>query len=134
MKNAVIASENALKRGKNKGLLAWSHAPAFSKLRLGRHSKAAVWYDASGTPQAFIFDTWALLDVLSKIDEPLVDRLSDEEYHSPRTNPAGWLIDEIESRIPLSPRRIRSLKSAIQEARRKGWIPFSKIRPAFRPA
>ena len=83
--------------------------------------------DRNGTPQLFIFDTFALIDVLSEIDEKLVDRLPIPDYHSKSVNPAGWLIDELESRLPLDPKYIKSLKDAIDEANKKGWVPFSKI-------
>lgn len=98
-----------------------------SVFKLNRNSKAAVIIDKNGTPQVFIFDTFALLDILSKIDEALVDRLSTEEYHNKSVNPAGWLIDRIESKLPLNPKFILSLKKSIAEAKKKGWIPFEKI-------
>lgn len=98
-----------------------------SVFKLGKGSKAAVVIDKNGAPQVFIFDTFALLDMLSKIDESLVDRLSTQEYHNKSVNPAGWLIDKIESKLPLNPNFILSLKKAIAEAKKKGWIPFEKI-------
>ena len=76
----------------------------------------------------FIFDSFALLDVLSKIDEELVDRLSAEEYHDKSVNPAGWLIDEIESKLPLNPKFVLSLKKSIAEAKKNGFIPFEKVK------
>lgn len=95
--------------------------------RLGRTSKAAVLVTKQGTPQWFLFDVFAFLDVLSKVDEALVDRLSTEEYHDPSRNPSGSLIDEIEARLPAKTELVISLKKAIAEANRKGWIPFEKI-------
>lgn len=108
-------------------LVPWSKVVSLSSFKLGKDSRAGVVLDQSGTPQLFIFDTNALLDVLSEIDEKLVDRLSSKEYHSYLVNPAGWLIDEIESKLPLNPKYIQSLKTAIDEANKKGWIPFSKV-------
>lgn len=98
-----------------------------SVFKFNKGSKAAVVIDKNGTPQVFIFDTFALLDMLSKIDESLVDRLSTQEYHNKSVNPAGWFIDKIESKLPLNPNFILSLKKAIAEAKKKGWIPFEKI-------
>ncbi len=98
-----------------------------SVFKLSKDSKAGVIVDKDGAPQVFIFDTFALLDVLSKIDEALVDRLSTEEYHDKSVNPAGWLIDKIESKLPINPDFIVSLKKSIAEAKKKGWIPFEKI-------
>lgn len=83
--------------------------------------------DKNGTPRFFIFDSFALLDVLSAIDEKLVDRLSTEAYHSKTINPAGWLIDHIEERLPLTSAYVQTLRDAIAEAEEKGWIPFEII-------
>ena len=96
--------------------------------KLGRRSKAGVVIDKEGVPQLFIFDTFALLDILSKIDEGLVDRLSTEEYHDASVNPAGWLIDTIEAKLPANPDFVVSLKKAVREADKKGWIPFEEVR------
>ena len=107
-------------------LVGWTKS-VLSKFKLHKGSRAGIIIDKTGVPQLFIFDTPALLDVLSTIDEVLVDRLSDEEYHSKTANPAGWLIDEIEAKLPPNPQFVQSLKDAIEEAKRKGWIPFSKV-------
>lgn len=112
---------------KSAKLIAFKKIAPASVFKLTKGSKAAVVVDKKGAPQLFIFDTFALLDVLSKIDEALVDRLSTEEYHSEAINPAGWLIDKIESKLPLNPGFILSLKNSIAEAKKKGWIPFEKI-------
>ena len=112
---------------KSAKLIAFNRIAPASLFKLNKGSKAAVIVDKSGAPQLFIFDTFALLDVLSKIDEALVDRLSTEEYHSESVNPAGCLIDKIETKLPLNPDFILSLKNSIAEARKKGWIPFEKI-------
>lgn len=95
--------------------------------KLGKDSNAAAIIDKDGTPQLFIFDTSAFLDVLSKIDDALVDRLSTEEYHDKSVNPAGWLIDKIESILSLNPKFVLSLKRSIAEAQKKGFVPFEKI-------
>jgi hypothetical protein len=108
-------------------LVSWGKVNLSKLFKLGKGSRAGVVLDKNGSPQLFLFDTFALLDVLSQIDEALVDRLSTEEYHSKSVNPAGWLIDEIESKLPLNPTFVSSLKSAIEEANKKGWVPLSKI-------
>ena len=115
-----------VKELKGAKLVGWTKS-ILSKLKLHKGSRAGIIVDKGGVPQLFIFDTPALLDVLSTIDEVLVDRLSDEEYHSKTANPAGWLIDEIEAKLPPNPQFVQSLKDAIEEAKRKGWIPFSKV-------
>lgn len=108
-------------------LVSWERLSPKSVFPLERGSRAGVVVDREDNPQLFIFDTSALLDVLSRIDEALVDRLSPREYHSKAVNPAGWLIDEIEEKLPLKPEYIQSLKDAIDEAKKKGWVPFKKI-------
>jgi len=112
---------------KNAKLVPWNKIVPLSVFKLKKGSRAGVVLDRNGTPQLFIFDTFALIDVLSEIDEKLVDRLPIPDYHSKSVNPAGWLIDELESRLPLDPKYIKSLKDAIDEANKKGWVPFSKI-------
>lgn len=107
-------------------LVSWTKS-ILSKFKLHKDSRAGIIMDKSRVPQLFIFDTPAFLDVLSTIDESLVDRLSDEEYASKEANPAGWLIDEIEAKLPPNPKFIQTLKDAIEEAKRKGWVPFSKL-------
>jgi len=108
-------------------LVSWQKIVPKSVFPLGKGSQAGVVLDRAGAPRYFIFNTHALLDVLSEIDEPLADRLTSEEYYSKSANPAGWLIDRLESKLPLSTDYVDSLKSAIGEAQKKGWIPFRKI-------
>ena len=84
-------------------------------------------WDKGGVPKAFVFDTFAFLDILSDIDNKLLDKLSDEEYHDKAFNPAGWLIDKIEATLPLNPKFVAKLKKSSAEADKKGWIPFEEI-------
>ena len=97
-------------------------------IEIDKKSKAAVVLDNDDVPRFFIFDTFALLDALSQIDEALVDRLSPEDYHSKKINPSGWLIDEIESKLPLKKSFVLSLKKALKQGQKDGWIPFSQIK------
>ena len=108
-------------------LVSWQNIAPKSVFPLGKGSQAGVMLDRAGAPRYFIFNTEALLDVLSEIDESLSYRLSSEEYYSKTANPAGWLIDRLETHMPLSAKYVQSLKSAIGEAQKKGWIPFRKI-------
>lgn len=108
-------------------LIPWGRITPKTVFPLEKGSRAGVVLDRQGAPRLFIFDTPALLDVLSEIDEKLVDRLPSAEYHSKDVNPAGWLIDTIEEKLPVSKDYVDSLKSAIDEAKKKGWIPFEKI-------
>ena len=109
----------------------WERVAPKAVFPLGRGSRAGVVVDRAGVPRVFVFDTGALLDVLSTIDERLVDRLSDAEYHAKDANPAGWLIDELETTLPVSEAYVQSLKEAIAEAQRKGWVPFEDIERAL---
>lgn len=109
----------------NDRFIPWKKTRFLRSFPLGGKSRAALMIDAKGAPRFFILDTHALLDVLSRIDDALVDRLSPEEYYAKEANPAGWLIDEIESRLPLKKGYAASLKQAIKEAQEEGWIPFS---------
>ncbi|MBA3046784.1 hypothetical protein KKC83_00355 [Patescibacteria group bacterium] len=108
-------------------LVSWHKAIHGSPIKLAKDSHAGVIIDKQGTPQMFVFDTFAFLDILSEIDDRLADKLSHKEYHSKTDNPAGWLIDEIEAKLPVNPGFVQSLKNSIKEADKKGWVPFSKI-------
>ena len=114
-------------RVSNAQLLPWERVAPKSVFPLERGSRAGVVMDRDGTPRVFVFDTAALLDVLSAIDERLVDRLPDDAYHSKAANPAGWLIDELEAKLPVSAAYVQSLREAIAEAKREGWIPFEAV-------
>ena len=109
-------------------LVPWKKVAPLSVFELSEGSRAGVVLDSDSVPQLFIFDTFALLDILSAVDEALVDELPSEDYHSRAVNPAGWLVDEIESKLPLNPKYVDSLKDALDEANEKGWVPFSTIR------
>lgn len=111
-------------------LVTWAKS-VLSKIKLQKGSRAGVIVNRNGVPQLFVFDTPAFLDVLSAIDEALLDRLSDEEYNNPKINIAGYLLDEVEARLPLNPKFVQSLKDAIEEAKKKGWISFPKIQRTF---
>ncbi|MFH1392233.1 MAG: hypothetical protein ABIG90_00930 [bacterium] len=92
-----------------------------------KNSNVGVFVDSEGAPKAMIFDVNSFLDMLSEIDEKLVDKFSTQDYYSKKHNPAGWLIDEIESKLPVNPKYANSLKQIIAEANKKGWIPFKNL-------
>ncbi len=123
MKKSILPSKT-----KDAKLIPWQKIAPKGIFNLEKNSRAGVVIDKAGTPQMFIFDTNALLDVLSEIDEALVDKLTTKDYHSKKYNPAGWLIDEVESSLPVNPNYVKTLKSAIDEANKKGWIPFEQIK------
>ena len=123
----MIKMNPPLVKPKNLKLIPGNKFKSLNVFKLSKRAKAAVVLDEEGRPHFFLFDTVAFLDIFSQIDEALVDKLPIEEYHSKTINPAGYLIDELESRLPLNPKFVASLKAAIEEADKKGWIPFSKI-------
>jgi len=116
---------------KHAKLVPWSKIASKAVFNLEKNSRAGVVIDKTGAPQMFVLNTNAFLDVLSEIDEALVDKLSTKDYHSKKYNPSGWLIDEIESKLPVNPNYANSLKQAIDEAEKKGWIPFENIKANF---
>lgn len=97
-------------------------------LEMEKGSEIRIMIGEKGKPEAFVFNTSGFLDLLSAMDEGLVDRLSSEDYHSSQANFAGWLIDQIEERLPVSKAAVESLKEALQESREKGWIQFDSIK------
>ncbi len=116
---------------KSAKMMSWNKVKALAVFKLAKKSRAAVVMDRNGKPRLFMLDTSALLDVLSTIDEALVDKLTTNEYGTKAVNPAGWLIDELESKLPVNPKFVSSLEKAMEESKKKGWIPFSKIRSAL---
>ncbi len=104
--------------------VSWARLVPKSVIPMTKGSRARVVLDRAGVPIVFVFDTAALLDLLSAIDERLVDRLPDDAYHSKEANPAGWLIDELESRLPLKTACIQSLKAS----RKSGRISSNEVK------
>lgn len=125
-------SKSIVPTSKDAKLLPWGKWQPKSIFPLEEGSRAGVVVDKNGSPQLFVFDTNALLDILSTVDEALTDKLSAEDYHSKEINPSGWLIDEIESSLPISDEYAQSLKDAIAEAEEKGWVPFEQIKEELR--
>jgi hypothetical protein len=87
--------------------------------------KAAVVVDKKGSPRGFVFDTYSLWDLLCAFDETYEAGVSDKKYVY--NNPVGWLIDEIESHLPLNPKLAARLKKNIEEAQKTGYIPFKEV-------
>ena len=68
-------------------------------------------------------------DLLCAFDEKFEATAPAKEYvfH----NPVGWLIDAIESHLPLNPALVLKLKQGIEEAKRSGLVPFAKLKNKF---
>ena len=88
--------------------------------------KAGVVLDKNGSPKYFIFDTCSLWDMLCAFDAKFEENVSAEEYvfH----NPVGWLIDAIETHLPINPKLVLRLKKGIEESKKLGFVPFEKIK------
>ena len=97
-------------------------------LKLEHGSQAVVVSDKQGVPRGFIFDAWAFLDLLSGIDEALIDKLSDKEYFSKISNMAGWLIDEIEEKLPVSDEFAESLRQEVVKAENGETVPWAEVK------
>ena len=97
-----------------------------AELASSKDFKAAVVTDKKGAPRYFIFDTYSLWDMLCVFDTKLEENASSREYvfH----NPVGWLIDAIESHLPINPKLALRLKKGIEEAKKLGLVPFKKIK------
>jgi 6-pyruvoyl-tetrahydropterin synthase len=100
-------------------LVSWKRIVPKSVFKLEKDSRAGIVLDKKGIPKLFIFDANGLLDILSEIDEKLLNKFSDEKYTSRSFNPAGWFIDEIESKSTPNSVFIESLKKALNEAKKK---------------
>lgn len=87
---------------------------------------AAVVVNKSGSPKYFIFDTYSLWDMLCAFDTKFEEAVSSKEYvfH----NPVGWLIDAIETHLPVNPKLVLRLKKGIAEAKKLGLVSFEKIK------
>ena len=88
--------------------------------------KAAVLSGKDGTLKYVVFDTSSLWDLLCAIDERFEEEAPAEKYLT--KNPVGWLIDAIESKLPVNPKLITRLKKGIEEAKNSGLVPFEKIK------
>jgi len=88
--------------------------------------KAAAIIDKKGVPKYFVFDTYSLWDLLCTFDAKFEETAPPKEYvyH----NPVGWLIDAIETHLPINPALAARLKKGIEEAKRLGLVPFEKIK------
>ena len=93
---------------------------------IAKDFKAGVVVDKNGSPKYFIFDTYSLWDMLCAFDAKFEEHAPTEEYvlH----NPAGWLIDAIETHLPINPKLASRLKKGIEEAKKLGLVPFEKIK------
>ncbi|OGW99302.1 MAG: hypothetical protein A2Y00_01675 [Omnitrophica WOR_2 bacterium GWF2_43_52] len=88
--------------------------------------KAGVITDKGGSPKYFIFDTYSLWDMLCAFDAKFEENAPAKEYVY--RNPVGWLIDAIETHLPVNPKLALKLKKGIDEARKLGLVPFEKIK------
>ena len=97
-----------------------------ASLAFPKDFKAGVVMDSRGTPRYFVFDVQSFWDLLCAVDTAWEANVSDKAYvfH----NPVGWLIDAIETHLPLNPKVVAKLKKGLDEAKRLGVVPFEKIK------
>jgi hypothetical protein len=88
--------------------------------------KAAVVRGKDNSPRYFVFDTRSFWDLLCAFDS-VFERFAPAEAYASR-NPFGWLIDAIESCLPLKPSLVRKLKKSMAEAQKLGSVPFETIK------
>lgn len=94
-------------------------------LAFPKEFRAGVVVDKENSPRYFVFDAPSLWDMLCVFDEKFEKVASTEEYV--RHNPFGWLIDAIESILPLNPKLVVKLKQGVAQAEALGFAPFRKI-------
>ena len=96
-----------------------------SGLAFSKDFKAAVLLNKKGSPGYFVFDTHSLWNLLCAIDSKYEESASAKKYI--HENPVGWLIDAIESHLPVNPKLIQKLKRGIREAEKSGFISLEKV-------
>lgn len=114
----MARGKDPTKFGTGRKIIQWKTWVPKSIVPPTKGSKATIAIDSKGIPRKFTFNTSAFLDLLSAIDSPLSDRLSIEEYHSKKENPAGWLIDRIERELPVKEEFLQSIKEAMEQVKR----------------
>ena len=97
-----------------------------SGLAFPKNFKAAVVLGPNKEPGYVIFDIRSLWDLLCVFDETYEKHVSTKAYAT--KNPFGWLIDALESHLPINPKMIRKLKRSLREAEKLGWIPFERLK------
>ncbi len=74
-------------------------------------SDTSVMVDKKGVPLGFVFGRDSFISFLEYIDSEFEKRVEDPKVAY--DNPAGRLIDLIESKLPLNPKFVKDLKSSI---------------------
>ena len=128
MKPKIISKLPASKLVKVEPLEKFAVMPKELKASLAspKNFKAAVIVDEKNSAKYFLIDTYSLWDLLCAADAKFEETASAKEYifH----NRLGWLIDSLESHLPLNPRLIARLKKGIKEAQKLGMVPLDKIK------
>ena len=88
-------------------------------------SGASVIMDENSTPLGFVFGRNSFISLCTIIDNEFEEKVKDPK--KAYNNPAGRLIDLIESRLPVNPGFTKKLKISISEAKQTGWIPLEEL-------
>ena len=88
-------------------------------------SETSVIMDKNKNPLGFVFGRDAFITMLEHIDDEFDKRVADPEKYF--NNPAGKLIDAIESKLPLNPDFVRKLKLIISSTNKSDFISIDEI-------
>jgi len=88
-------------------------------------SDTSVMVDKTGIPLGFVFGRDSFISFLEYIDNEFEKRIEDPKLAY--DNPAGKLIDLIETKLPLNPKFVKDLKSSISKTRKSDWISLDEI-------
>ena len=81
--------------------------------------------DKNGTAIGFVFNRDSFISLLEKIDEAFDKKIKNPL--SAYNNPAGKLIDLVESTLPVKNTFIKQMKESISSVDKYGWIPLDKV-------
>ena len=88
-------------------------------------SETSVIMDKNRNPQGFVFGRNAFITMLEHIDGEFEKRVTDQKKYF--DNPAGKLIDAIESKLPLNEDFVNKLKLIISTTNKSDYISIDEI-------
>lgn len=88
-------------------------------------SETSVILDKNKNPLGFVFGRDAFITMLEHIDDEFEKRVTDQKKYF--DNPAGKLIDAIESKLPLNENFVNKLKLIIATTDKSDYISIDEI-------